>query len=129
MSNDEYFKNLAYELRWRKLPESTVADTLREVRAESTAAQSSPEELFGPEKSYAESFPKGKVTPKGFWIISVAVVIACLLILARVISSFILRADSNPLYSILVLASAVAVVFFGSVIGAMVDHRVPKSME
>lgn len=128
MMNDEYFKNLAYQLRWRRMPESVVAQTLREVRAESEAAQSSPSELFGPEKSYAESFTKGKATSKGFWIITVAVTIAVLLVLGRIISALASAAESNPLFSILTLVGALGIIFIGAIIGAMVDHRIPKGV-
>lgn len=127
--NEEYFKNLAYELRWRRLPEPDVALALREVHAESEAAQSTPAELFGPEKSYAESFTKGKTTSKGYWIISIAVAIAALLVLARIIFSFVTTAPSNPLFSILNLVGALAIIFIGSIIGSMVDHRIPQGVE
>lgn len=129
MMNDEYFKNLAYQLRWRRMPESVVAQTLREVRAESEAAQSTPLELFGPEKSFAETFTKGKATSKGFWIITVAVAVAVLVVLGRVVTSFATAGESNPLISVLALVGALAIAFIGSIIGAMVDHRIPKGVE
>ncbi len=129
MTNEEYFKNLAYELRWRRLPESTVAETLREVRTEATAAQSTPHELFGSEKSYAESFPKGKTASKGFWVISVSVAIAALLLLSRIVSRIVTHGESDLLTVILTLVGAVAIVFFGSIIGAMLDHRIPRDLK
>ncbi|MFJ2619843.1 hypothetical protein [Glutamicibacter sp. NPDC087344] len=127
--NDEYVKNLAYQLRWRRMPEDAVARTLREVRAQSMAARSTPLELFGPEKRYSESFAKGQAISKGFWIITFAVATSVLLILGRVITALVTSTESNPLFSILMLVAAAAIVLIGSVVGALVDHRIPKGVE
>ena len=129
MMDDEYVKNLAYQLRWRRMPEPVVAQTLREVRAESEAAQHTPADLFGPAKSYADSFAKGTTISKGSWIITVAVSVAVLLVLGRVITSFATAAESNPLFSILTLLGALSIVFIGAIIGATVDHRIPRGVE
>ncbi|GAB3618765.1 hypothetical protein GCM10027417_00250 [Glutamicibacter endophyticus] len=128
MQNHEYLKNLAYQLRCRRMPESLVAQTLREVHTESEAAQSTPMELFGPEKDYAETFTKGKATSKGFWIISGSAAIAAALILGRVVASIVSASESHPLFSILNLVGALAIVCVGSVIGALVNHRLPEGV-
>lgn len=129
MPENNYLGNLAFQLRWRRLPESTVASTIQEVRAEAAASQSTPAELFGPEKTYAESFPKGKATSTGFWIITIAVAIAALMVGVRVVTSIISEDASNPLVSLAILLGAVVIAFVGTIVGAMVDHRLPKGME
>lgn len=55
-----YYNSLAFHLRLRKVPESTVAEVLQEVQELSLQSGQDPEQQFGPASTYAEQFPAGQ---------------------------------------------------------------------
>lgn len=128
MSKDDYLKNLAFQLRWRRMPEAEVAQALREVQVEAAAAGQDPAQLFGPEKAYAASFAKGKSTSPGFWVITVAMLIAVALVVSRIVTAIASDGPSNPLVSLGVLVGAAAIAFLGAIVGAALDHRMPEGV-
>jgi hypothetical protein len=56
-----YYRQLAYRLRRRRMPETGIARVLSEVRDLSTASAKAPQEEFGPADAYAATFSEGRV--------------------------------------------------------------------
>ncbi|MCA2215427.1 hypothetical protein [Jidongwangia harbinensis] len=54
-----YYRQLAYRLRRRRMPENEIARVLSEVRDLSTASAKAPQEEFGPADDYATTFSEG----------------------------------------------------------------------
>jgi len=54
-----YYRQLAYRLRRRRMPETGIARVLSEVRDLATASAKAPQEEFGPADAYATTFSEG----------------------------------------------------------------------
>ena len=91
-----YYRDLSMELRMRKVPETRIAEILREVNEHSSVSGQPPEEEFGPAMDYAKSFPEQKgqtVSMKAF----MAVLAPCLLAQAYFLFSWSVL-DQAPVY-------------------------------
>lgn len=124
--SSNYARELTYELRHRGLSDAEISDVLREL------PPLTPEELrteFGTPSAYAESFPKGKRQTAGAIIISVAVVIAALAVLWRVVSVFFLGVSHDLLISLAFLGGGLLLVAVAAIIAAQVDRRPIRSAE
>ena len=121
-----YYRQLAYHLRRRGMPETGITRVLSEVRDLSTASAKAPQEEFGPADAYAETFSKGgtrwtvsrwmiwgaRLTGYGFVILNVE--------LRRQGEQMLL-----PWWA--VLAACFAVLAAGEFARFALDHRLPRA--
>lgn len=117
---NEYKKDLTYELRQRRLTDAAIADILNELPA---GADDELKSEFGEPKQYAESYPKGNRRSAGWWIITIAVIVAVLAILTRVLGVVTNFFDQSIGISIAILVGGIVFVAFAAIVAAAVDRR------
>ena len=125
MNETQYLGELAQKLRWQRLPESTVLETLSHVQDSARASQQAPETIFGAPTAYADSFPPGKAWSLGLVVTSVLIGFAVLAVAARVVWSLVLRNPTNPFVSLALYGGAVVWCFLAVTLGARLDRKLP----
>ena len=121
-----YYRQLAYRLRQRGMPEPGIARVLSEVRDLSTASAKAPQEEFGPADAYAETFSKGGARwPLSRWVNWIARLTGY----GFVILNVELRQRDGQLLLPwwAVLAVCFAVLVAGEVARFALDHRLPRA--
>ncbi|MFC4243427.1 hypothetical protein ACFOYW_08580 [Gryllotalpicola reticulitermitis] len=127
MTDDvKYLKRLAYELRWRRIPEAEVEGALRTVATHATQKSQRAEQLFGPADRFAESFPRGRSLHRGYLLMTSAVLVAAAVVGAASLAELILNTDRFGLWSFIALvAGAVVWSLVAALIGSRLDRRLP----
>src|SRR5687768_6657738 len=89
MEHEDYLKDLAQELRWRRIDDVVVVDVLREVSSEVAETGATPADRFGDAAKYAEQFERGRSLSAGFIIATVGALLATLTAGAYAVSSLL----------------------------------------
>jgi hypothetical protein len=98
MKHEEYLKDLAQELRWRRIDDDVVVDVLREVSSEVAETGATPADRFGDAAKYAEQFERGRSLLAGFIIATVGALLATLAAAGYAVSALLgINPSSLPL--------------------------------
>lgn len=128
MNNSTYLRNLALELRWRRIPDSEVVDILREVASEATSDGQDLRSRIGTPDAYASTFPRAKAWPVGYLVTTIGVLLAVILVGVRVFTSLALDLYPGLGLSLAIYGAAVVVVVAAVMIGRQLDQRLPEGL-
>lgn len=127
MAETRYLRELAYELRWRRVPESVVVKTVLE--AHSLADDSGPlEEAIGPPAEFARTVPAGKARPLGWTLTSILVGLAVMVLGFLVVWTLVLGQPIDLWVMISICAGAVVWCVAAALLGGQLDHRLPDQL-
>lgn len=121
----KYYRELAFALRVRGLPEDDILSTLRDVQTHSTESNSDPREEFGDPNEFAKRFEKQTRTTIGKLFLMIATVSAIVVVLVGFALSALLELQLRVGPLCLPLAIAVVFVIVGLAGGFMFDRRIP----
>ncbi|WPR69354.1 hypothetical protein SLW73_05905 [Glutamicibacter protophormiae] len=120
-----YERNLTFNLRMQGMPESEIAETLKEVRSHEATTGASAEAEFGPAEEYAKQFPKRKRRTKGRAIVTAGLMLAVAYLLFALLGKPLAGIDIRDYVGPLVLLPAVAIIAVGMLLGFLVDYFQP----
>lgn len=120
-----YERNLTFNLRMQGMPESEIAETLKEVRSHEGTTGASAEAEFGPAEEYAKQFPKRKRRTRGRIIVTAGVILAVAYLLFAFFAKPLAGIDIRDYVGPLMLLPAVAVIAVGMLLGFLVDYFQP----
>ncbi|GGL96273.1 hypothetical protein [Glutamicibacter protophormiae] len=120
-----YERNLTFNLRMQGMPESEIAETLKEVRSHEATTGASAEAEFGPAEEYAKQFPKRKRRTKGRAIVTAGLMLAVAYLLFAFLGKPLAGIDIRDYVGPLVLLPAVAIIAVGMLLGFLVDYFQP----
>jgi hypothetical protein len=126
MEHEEYLKDLAQSLRWRRIDDRAVIDVLREVSSEAAETRSAPVDRFGNADQYAERFNRGRSMSLGLWVATTGAMLATLAAAAYVVST---KAGSVPTSlprSLAVYGVCAALLVAAVLTGHRLDRRLPR---
>lgn len=126
---ENYLRTLAAELRGHGLSEPTVADVLSEVASDPKVDPLEPESTLGTPKDFASGYEKKPPRSAGFKIISVAALVALVIVGAKIVTSLVLNVQTTLLLTVLTYAAAVVVFVIGIAVATRVDRRLPADLE
>lgn len=125
MSHEEYLKDLAQKLRWRRIDDDTVADILREVASEVSETGRTPEESFGTAADYAEKFERGHALSAGFVASTVVALLASLAAAAHAASALFGVSAPSLGASAAIYATCLIALISAVIAGQRYDRRLP----
>lgn len=125
MRHEEYLKDLAQKLRWRRIDDDTVADILREVASEVNETGRTPEESFGTAADYAETFEPGRALSAGFVGGTVVALLATLAAAAHAASAMFGVSSPSLGGSVAIYAACLVALISAVVAGQRYDRRLP----
>lgn len=125
MRDEEYLKDLAQELRWRRIDDDTIVDILREVASEASETDRSPQESFGAAADYAEKFERGRALPPGFVAGTVVALLATVAAAAHAVSTMFATSATSIGVSVAIYAICLIVMISAVVAGQRYDRRLP----
>lgn len=120
-----YERNLTFNLRMQGMPESEIAETLKDVRSHEATTGASAEAEFGPAEEYAKQFPKRKRRTKGRAIVTAGLMLAVAYLLFAFLGKSLAGIDIRDYVGPLVLLPAVAIIAVGMLFGFLVDYFQP----
>jgi hypothetical protein len=122
-----YYRQLAFELRCRRLDEASIVEAMEDVHELSIASGSAPSATFGEAETYAATFAKGRTTSRGRIVtyLGAALAIAQIFIQTGLESHFDHELLFGPLKALWLIG--LAIIFGGIILGVAVDHALPRA--
>jgi hypothetical protein len=128
MQHEDYLKDLAQELRWRRIDDAAVAVVLRDVLSEVAESGATPADRFGDAANYAEQFERGRSLPAGFILATVGALLATLAAAAYAVSSLVGITPSSLPRSLGVYAACLVLMVTAVLAGHQYDRRLPRQL-
>jgi hypothetical protein len=128
MEHEDYLKDLAQELRWRRIDDHVVGDVLRGVSNEVAETGATPADRFGEAGEYAEQFERGRSLSAGFIIATVGALLATLAAAAYAVSSLVGVNTSSLPRSLGVYVVCFVAMIAAVLAGHQYDRRLPRQL-
>jgi hypothetical protein len=128
MEHEEYLKDLAQSLRWRRIGDPAVMDVLREVSSEAAESGSAPVDRFGDAGRYAEKFDRGRSTSLGLRVATTGALLATLAAAAYVVSTQVGIVPTSLTRSLVVYGVCAVLLVAAVLTGYRLDRRLPPDL-
>jgi len=126
--HEDYLKDLAQKLRWRRIDDDTVVDILREVASEAAETDTPPGERFGAAEEYAEQFERGHSLSVGFVAGTIGALLATFAAAAYVVSTIIGWSSPSLPRALAIYGTCFVVMILAVVAGQRYDRRLPRGL-
>lgn len=121
----DIYRDLARELRGRRLGESEIVDVLTRVSALAHERGERAGDIVGDPASFAKATPRGRATPPGVRFISVITVVAAVIVVGASIARYLVGVSPH-LVGTWPWALALGLLVVGLVGGFTLDSRLPR---
>jgi hypothetical protein len=128
VEHEDYLKDLARSLRWRRIDDTAVAEALREVSSEIAETGASPDDRFGDAASYAEQFERGQSMSKGYLIATVGALLATFIAGGYLVATMIVDSPPSLPRSLGVYGTCFIAMIVAVLAGYQYDRRLPRGL-